>query len=141
MILKPLSGGLSGNLGAFNVDSMWNLQAAIKVLTHDQNNDGKLNAQEYKAASLVQGDGYFASAARNYEFAVVDEVKLADGQVTMTELASFYQSMDSNKNGQHSREEFEGRINQSSWRTRFYHPIATFSNAISHYTRLFSQAF
>jgi hypothetical protein len=122
------------------ISNIWNLKAASEVLKSDQNADGKLNKEEYQASALVQGDGYFSELARDYEFAVVDEIKVADGQVTMGELSEFYRSMDSDKNAQHSKEEFAGRLNQSSWSTRFWHPIASFSNAMSHYTNLVSKS-
>lgn len=92
------------------VSNIWGLKAASEVLKADQNADGKLNAEEYKAVSLVKGDGYFASLARDYEFAVVDEIKIP----TMGELSEFYHSMDTNTNAQHSQQEFANRLNQES---------------------------
>lgn len=124
--LKPLSHA---------VNQMWDLQATMNVLRSDKNFDGKLNPEEYKKVALVQGDGFFASRARDYEFAVVDEIKLPDGQVSITELASFYQSLDADKNGSHSAPEVENRLNQSTWLTRVKHPIASFSNLIGQYAR------
>lgn len=121
---------------AMAVDNLWNLQAALNVLKADTNGDGSLNADEYKSISLVQGDSYFASNARDYEFAAVDEVKFSDGKVTMGELAGFYQQMDTDKSGSHSQAEFEARLNQTSWLTKLRNPVASFSQAISHYTNL-----
>ena len=115
---------------------IWDLQAAVNLLQSDSNYDGTLNPDEYKQISLVQGDGFFSTRARDYEFAVVDEIKFADGQVSMGELASFYQQMDSDKNGRHSQPEFETRLNRSNWLTRLRHPIASFSHLISEYTNL-----
>ena len=118
--------------------TLWNLRAMSQVIQNDRNGDGKLNRAEYNDVSLVKGDGYFAGVARDFEFAVVDEIKLSDNQVSAGELAQYYQSMDLNKNGEHSKEEFSARLNQASWRTRFYHPIAAFTNVVSHYTNLVS---
>lgn len=130
--LKPLSQA---------VNQMWDLQATLNVLRSDKNADGKLNAEEYKKIAMVQGDGFIASRARDYEFAVVDEIKLADGQVTMSVLAEFYRSTDADKNGSHTGPEVENRLNQSSWSTRVRHPIATFSNLFSQYVRSVKDVF
>lgn len=129
--LRPLT-----SLTSVKVNQSWDLQAVINVLQADKNADGRLNAEEYNKVALVKGDGYLSTMARNYEFAVVDEVKLADGQVTISELSSFYQTMDSDKNGKHSQNEFESRLNQSSWLTRLRNPIASFTHIFSQYTGL-----
>lgn len=121
---------------AASLGQLWGLQATMRVLSADKNFDGKLDGEEYKKVALVQGDGYFATRARDYEFAVVDEIKLVDGGVSMSELAEFYQSMDSDSNGSHSDAEFENRMNQSNWITRIRNPIASFTHLMSPYTRL-----
>lgn len=121
---------------AMAVDNLWNLQAALNIFKADTNGDGKLNKEEYQSISLVQGDSYFASAARDYEFAVVDEIKFSDGQITMDELATFYQQMDTNKNGAHSQSEFQNRLSESSFMTKMRNPTAAFSQALSRYTNL-----
>lgn len=121
------------------VDRIWELRATRDVLSADKNADYKLNAEEYETIGKVQGDGLFLSLARNYEFAVVDEIQLSDGQVSIGELSSFYKSMDKNKDVEHTQEEFATRLNESSWSTRFRHPVASFSQSISYYTSLASK--
>lgn len=118
--------------------TLWTLRAMSEVVKSDRNGDGQLNRGEYNNASLVKGDGYFAGMARDFEFAVVDEIKVADNQISTSELAEYYTSMDRNQNASHSTDEFSARLNQASWRTRIFHPIASFSNVISHYTHLVS---
>ncbi|HEY9841830.1 MAG TPA: hypothetical protein V6D23_15315 [Candidatus Obscuribacterales bacterium] len=122
-------------------NQVWDLQAAIGVLQSDKDFDGQLNPEEYKSVSLVQGDGYFASRARDYEFAAVDEIKLSDGKVSMSELATFYQEIDTDKDGKHSQPEFENRLNRTSWLTRLRNPIASFTHIISQYTSLVKNSF
>lgn len=118
------------------VSQLWGLQAAISVLRADKDYDGKLDQAEYQQVALVQGDAFLASRARDYEFAVVDEIKLVDGYVSMGELAEFYRGMDSDHSGSHSTPEFEARLNQSSWITRLRHPVASFTHLISPYANL-----
>ncbi len=121
------------------VDRMWELRATRDVLTADKNADYKLDKEEYKAVSQIKGDGLFINMARDYEFAVVDEISVADGKVGIGELASFYKSMDKDKDTSHTQEEFATRLNESSWSTRFKHPVASFSQSISYYTGLASK--
>lgn len=122
------------------VDHIWDLRATRDVLRADQNGDYQLNPEEYKSVSQIKGDGLFLSLAKNYEFAVVDEIKLSDGQIGIGELASFYKTMDKNTDSEHSQEEFATRLNESSWNTRLRHPVASFSQSISYYTGLASRS-
>lgn len=122
------------------VDRIWDLRATRDVLSADKNADYQLNQEEYQSVSQIKGDGLFLDLAKNYEFAVVDEIKLSDGQISISELSSFYKSMDKNADTEHSREEFATRLNESSWSTRLRHPVASFSQSISYYTGLASRS-
>lgn len=121
------------------VDRIWDLRATRDVLKADKNADYALDRQEYEAIGQIEGDGMFLSLAKDYEFAVVDEIELANGKVTIKELSSFYKTMDKNKDTEHTREEFATRLNESSWSTRLRHPVASFSQSISYYTGLASR--
>ena len=122
------------------VDHLWDLRATRDVLRADQNADYQLDAEEYKSVSQIKGDGLFLSLAKDYAFAVVDEIQLSNGRISISELSSFYKSMDKNGDAVHSQEEFATRLNESSWSTRFRHPVASFSQSISYYTGLASRS-
>jgi hypothetical protein len=114
----------------------WDLKAAMDVFKADKDGDIKLNREEFKAISTIQGDTYLANAARNYEFDTIDEIKVADNLISMEELSGFYKRMDSNGNSKHTHAEFQAALNQSSFRTKIVNPVASFSNVFTHYSKL-----
>lgn len=131
--------GIINGVNKFLTDRAYELKATKDVLSADKDRNGKLNVEEYKALSAFNTDSFLDSHARGFEFAVIDELDQADGQIGIRELARFYKKADANNDGDITPAEYNTVMHKSAVATKVRFPLAAAATSLSHWGHQFSE--
>lgn len=108
------------------VNAKWEIQARAEVIAADKDGNGKLNDEEFRSLSFYPEDNFIANHARSFEFGAIDELKVADGQISGSELANYYKAVDGDKNGKLNEDDLpsiDRFMSKSSGLHQIFHPL------------------